>query len=135
MSARRTLALALLVAACNAPTGLATGVRLDMAQSVFARGAPIAFTVVNTSRQTVFVAACGDRMSVAIEHWEDAAWRQYSSGVCLAIYPMVPLPVSAGASREGSRVVRDAGRYRILLAVETQPNRITTVASHAFEVR
>jgi hypothetical protein len=135
MSLRSALVCASL-AACTTPTQPAAPVRLAAMASAFDRGSPISFALNNTSGRTVFVAACGDHVTVILERSQGAGWQNYASGICLAIYSMVPVTLAPGALREETTTVQDSGRYRLRILVGTDLRNVNLgVVSPPFDVR
>ncbi len=102
----------------------------------FGRGSPISFALSNTSGRTVLVAACGDHVTVILERSQGAGWQNYASGICLAIYFMVPATLAPGALREETTTVQDPGRYRLRILVGTDLRNVNLgVVSPPFDVR
>ena len=130
------LVTAILSSACASPTGPVATLRVQTDASQYALGAPVTFTAVNQANVTLFLASCGDRVMVAIDRWQDEQWRQYSGDACLAIYPMLPQPLEAGAAYRSSGAIREVGRFRLRLGVGdgTAPPDWNAV-SNAFDVR
>ncbi len=130
------LVTAILCAACASPTGPVATLRVQTDTSEYALGAPVMFTAVNQGNVTLFLASCGERVMVAIDRWQDDQWRQYSGDACLAIYPMLPQPLEAGAAYRSSGAFREVGRFRLRLGVGdgTAPPEWSGV-SNAFDIR
>ena len=130
------LVTAILCIACGSATAPVATLRVQTDASQYALGAPVTFTAVNQGNVTLFLASCGDRVMVATDRWQDEQWRQYSGDACLAIYPMLPRPLEAGAAYRSSGAFREVGRFRLRLGVGdgTAPPEWNAVSS-AFDIR
>ena len=85
-------------------------------------GADVRFTVVNLGASTVRITTrCGDQLTPVVERRSGNEWQQYSGGFCITIYPMSPVPLSAGAQRDGVVVLAEPGKYRLILGTESGP--------------
>ncbi len=134
MKASWSLLLTTSLVACANPTAPEAPVQFEIG-STFQRGSAIPVTVLNATDQVVTVAACGDRINPVLERAEGMRWALYASGVCLAIYPMIPLTLGPGDRRTTSLTVQDAGRYRFRISAGNSPGISTYVASAPFDVR
>ena len=132
-----------LLAACGGPTEPRGELVTQTLGTEFARdGADVTipFSITNrTAGITYYVAACGDLPTVAADRLNEANWLQHTGGRCLAIYPMVPIPILPGARHEfvaGFRV-GDGGTYRLRLGVSAIPNVPSdwSETSNPFDVR
>ena len=84
-------------------------------------GAVVPFVAVNTSRSPAYLSRCGDRVTAAVDRWEDGRWVEYSGDGCIAILPMAPLALQPRARYEGQRSIGEPGRYRLRFSVSWNP--------------
>lgn len=82
-----------------------------------AGGADVPFAATNSGSEPLFLARCGERIMAAVDRLKNGRWTQYSGDVCQAIHPMDPLRLAGGDTVRGVQGVREAGRYRLRLAV------------------
>jgi hypothetical protein len=124
------------LAACTTPTQPAVPVRLEAAAPAFNRGSPISVAVSNTGEQAVFVAACGDHVTLVLERSQANGWQNYAGGICQAIYSMVPVTLAPGARHQETIMVQESGRYRLRILVGTDFRDVRLeVVSPPFDVR
>ena len=135
--------LASLAIACS---GDRLGIRIATDGTVFDRGptpggtvslAGVPYSVTNTGDKAAFLPACGESPMAAIERFNGSTWEQYSGSACMAIMPMVPIDLRAGARVGGSMGISEAGRYRLRLsyADNGSMSQERLAYSNAFEVR
>lgn len=97
--------------------------------------ATVPLRVLNDRPSTVYVAACGDRLSVEIERRSGSVWENAGAAICPAIYPAVPIEVEARSGRPFNVTVREAGVYRVVARVTASANGgFRGVASNEFRV-
>jgi hypothetical protein len=100
-------------------------------------GAPVHYTVVNHTADTVFVASCCDRALVLAERRVGSEWQSYTSGACIDICPYNPVRVLPHDSVQDSLTISSAGTYRFRLDVfrTWRGGSPATITSAAFTVR
>ncbi|HEX8359494.1 MAG TPA: hypothetical protein VF613_05280 [Longimicrobium sp.] len=98
--------------------------------------AQVGLRVVNERPYTVYVAACGDHPSVAVERRVGDGWENAGAGICPAVYSMVPIAVAGQSARQFTVAVREAGRYRVVaqLSVAADQSGFRAVPSGEFGV-
>lgn len=98
--------------------------------------AAVALRVLNDHPHTVYVLACGDRPSVAIERRVGNGWENAGAAICPAIYPAVPLEVEGRSSRPFTVAIREAGVYRVVasVSVSSAGGEFREVSSNGFQV-
>lgn len=121
--------------ACSSPTQPGAAVEVRPGGTSFARAAggaaSVPYTVANAGAASVLLTSrCGDHLLPAVEQRTGAGWVAYAGGACLAIYPMSPVPLAAGATRDDAVSVGEAGEYRLVLGTDRGQ-----VTSAAFTVR
>lgn len=95
-------------------------------------------TVVNTSRRTLFLPACGSDLTFVVERREDGTWENYKGGFCRAIYAMGYRTVAKpGTSFRLTTRIKEAGRYRVRLTYKAgrKAERPKITRSGAFFIR
>ncbi len=85
--------------------------------------AQVVMKVINDRPYTVFVAACGDSPSVAVERRVGDAWESVAAPICPAVYPMAPIGVAGHAERAFTVTAREAGVYRVVAQVSVAADR------------
>lgn len=135
MSRLSILCAAALGVACASPTQPGAAVEVRPSGTSFARaangGASVPYTVANAGPASVLLTSrCGDHLSPVVEQRTSAGWVPYAGGACLTVYPMSPVPLAAGATRDDVVSVGAAGEYRLVLGTDRGE-----VASAAFTVR
>lgn len=112
----------LLVVACASPTQ-PEPIRVRPAAAAYVRGAggeaAVGYSVSNAgSSEVLLTSTCGARLAPTVERREGGGWVQYAGGVCLAVEDMSPKPLAAGATRDETVSVREAGTYRLALGTD-----------------
>ena len=135
MSRLPALCAAALGVACSSPTPPGGAVEVRPGGTAFVRAtggaATVPYTVANAGTASALLTSrCGDHLLPAVEQRTSAGWVQYAGGACLAVYPMSPVPLAAGATRGDAVRVGDAGEYRLVLGTDRGQ-----VTSAAFAVR
>ncbi len=90
------------------------GLQVVTTATTFAAGTPVVASVVNVSSDTLWLAQCCGRLSVAVDRWTGSSWERFGSGLCLANCDMVPTPLAPGHTTVGqSNTPLVAGHYRL----------------------
>jgi len=78
----------------------------------------VPFSVSNqSSRDTYYLSACGDRVTVALDRRVEGHWEEHSGGYCIAVLSMVPIALRPGETLESRVGLDESGSYRIRLGV------------------
>lgn len=83
--------------------------------------AAVPLRVLHDRPSTVYVEACGDRPSVAIERRAGDSWVNAGAAICPAINPSIPIEVGARSGRPFTVSLREAGVYRVVARVAESP--------------
>lgn len=117
--------LLLALAGCGeGATGPAAGVRVAVRAVLRdSSGAlpVVAFAVENRGTDPAYLPRCGERIAASVEEWREGRWEAYSSGLCPAVLPAVPLALAPGGEAESAVAVHRPGRYRLRLTVGAEP--------------
>jgi hypothetical protein len=84
----------------------------------------------------VYLEACGERPTVAVERRVGAAWVNAQAPVCPAIYLGVPIEVEGRSSRPFTVTIREPGMYRVVVSAAraAEGGDFHDVASDVFQV-
>jgi hypothetical protein len=136
--------LIVLLAACQGSDNLLIGppevwvaadvspVRRDPASG----DAVVSLRVLNDRRSSVYLEACGERPTVAVERRLRDVWVSANAPVCPAIYLGVPIEVEGRSSRPFTVTLREPGAYRVVVSASSRAERADfhEVASDVFQV-
>lgn len=100
-------------------------------------GAPIPYTLMNRTADTLFASGCCAKALVYVDRRIGFPWEGYASGACLDICPWEPERVLPHDSITGSIAVFDSGTFRLRVDVARtwRGESPSTITSAAFTVR
>lgn len=132
MRIHRILPLLLLTAACSTDPLTTAGLNLQV-QAVLSTDLPLALDVEveNRGSETVYLAACDNRIVPILQRREGGGWVDQNSAVCLANVSGAPVELAPGEMAEASVSINGAGEYRagVLLSTERDTDLYRTANS------